>query len=85
MNDTKIIKSKIGIVVSDKMDKSIAVSVERRKQHPMYGKYITRSRKFIVHDERNEAREGDKVKIEETKPISKRKRWKLTEIIERAK
>lgn len=85
MSDTKIIKSKIGIVVSDKMDKSIAVSVERVKKHPMYGKFITRSRKIIAHDETNDAREGDKVRIEETRPISKRKKWKLTHIIERAK
>ncbi len=85
MSDIKIIKSKIGIVVSDKMDKSIAVSVERVKKHPMYGKFITRSRKIIAHDETNDAREGDKVRIEETRPISKRKKWKLTHIIERAK
>lgn len=85
MSDTKIIKSKVGIVVSDKADKSISVSVERIKKHPMYGKFIKRSRKIMAHDEKNEAQYGDRVKIEETKPISKKKRWKLVEIIERAR
>jgi small subunit ribosomal protein S17 len=75
----------IGTVVSDKMDKGIVVSVERLKQHRMYKKYIKRSKRYIAHDERNECKTGDMVKIIETRPISKQKTWKLVEIIERAK
>ncbi len=85
MSEEKIIKSRTGVVVSDKMEKSISVSVERIKQHAMYGKYIKRSRKIMAHDEKNEANIGDKVRIVETRPISKKKRWKLAEIVERAK
>lgn len=85
MSEEKIIKSRTGTVVSNKMEKSITVSIERIKQHPMYGKYINRSRKIMAHDEKNEANEGDLVRIVETKPISKKKRWKLAEIVERAK
>ncbi len=76
---------KIGIVTSDKMDKSIVVMVERLVKHPLYKKYIKRRSKFMAHDERNEAREGDVVLIEETRPLSKRKRWRLVKIIERVK
>jgi small subunit ribosomal protein S17 len=75
----------IGTVISDKMDKSIVVSVERLKQHRMYKKYIKRSKRYIAHDEKNECKTGDTVKITETRPISKHKTWKLVEIIERAK
>ena len=75
----------IGIVISDKMDKGIVVSVEKLKQHRMYKKYIKRSKRYLAHDERNECKTGDMVKIIETRPISKRKTWKLVEIIERAK
>ena len=75
----------IGPVVSDKMDKSIVVSVERLKKHRMYKKYIKRSKRYIAHDEKNECKTGDMVKIIETRPISKQKTWKLVEIIERAK
>ena len=75
----------IGTVVSDKMDKGIVVSVERLKQHRMYKKYIKRSKRYIAHDERNECKTSDMVKIIETRPISKQKTWKLVEIIEKAK
>ncbi|MBN2324405.1 MAG: 30S ribosomal protein S17 [Spirochaetes bacterium] len=75
----------VGTVVSDRMEKSIVVSVETLKKHPAYEKYIRRSKKYIVHDEKNECRTGDIVRISETRPLSSRKSWKLVEIIERAK
>lgn len=78
-------KERIGVVESDKMDKTITVSVRRQMKHPMYGKYMERSSTFMVHDEEDEAREGDTVRVMETRPISKNKRWRLLEIIERAK
>jgi len=78
-------KTWIGRVVSDKMDKTIVVLVEELKKHPMYKKYVRRSKKYKVHDERNECKVGDVVKFMEVRPISKEKRWKLVEIIERAK
>ncbi|MDP8226206.1 30S ribosomal protein S17 [bacterium] len=77
--------TRIGIVVSDKMDKTVVVRVERKYKHPLYGKYIRKHKKFHIHDENNEAHIGDKVKIEEFQPVSKTKRWKLIEIIERSK
>jgi small subunit ribosomal protein S17 len=67
------------------MDKSIVVSVERRIQHPIYGKFVKRTKKFVAHDIENTCNEGDTVKIMETRPLSKRKRWRLVEVIERAK
>lgn len=67
------------------MDKSIAVSVERKLKHPVYGKYMKKSKKFIAHDEKNECNVGDTVRISETRPLSKTKRWRLVEILERAK
>ena len=78
-------KVRIGKVVSDKMDKSRVVAVERYIQHPLYKKYIRRTTKFMAHDENNESREGDIVRIMETRPLSKRKRWRIVEIVERAK
>ncbi len=78
-------KERIGIVTSQKMDKSITVLVERREKHAMYGKFLKKSNKFLAHDENNECKEGDVVRIAETRPLSKRKRWRLAEIIERAK
>jgi small subunit ribosomal protein S17 len=78
-------KERIGVVESAKMDKSITVSVRRQMKHPMYGKYMERSSTMMAHDEEDEAREGDTVRIMETRPISKNKRWRLVEIIERAK
>jgi len=88
MEETKVVSSKkqrIGVVSSDKMDKSITVLIERRIKHPMYGKFVKKSKKFMAHDETNEANIGDTVKIEESRPLSKRKKWKLVEVIERVK
>lgn len=78
-------KTRIGIVTSTKMDKSITVSIERKVQHPIYGKSLKKTKKFIAHDEENTCNEGDTVKIMETRPLSKRKKWRLVEVIERAK
>jgi small subunit ribosomal protein S17 len=78
-------KQKTGVVVSNKMDKTIAVQVERRLMHPIYGKFVKRSKKFFAHDEENTCNVGDLVRIMETRPLSKNKRWRLVEIIERAK
>ena len=78
-------KEKIGKVVSNKMDKSITVAVERRVKHAMYGKFISKTTKLMAHDEKNECSPGDTVKISETRPLSKNKRWRVVEIIERAK
>ena len=78
-------KERIGLVVSNKMDKSIVVAVERRRKHPMYGKFIKLTTKFHAHDEKNDCNVGDKVRIMETRPLSKTKNWRLVQIIERAK
>ncbi len=78
-------KTKVGKVVSDKMDKTIVVAVETRVRHPLYGKTINRTTKFKSHDESNEAKVNDKVLIMETRPLSKDKRWRLVEIVEKAK
>ena len=78
-------KERTGLVVSNKMDKSIVVQIERRFKHSVYGKFIKKSNKFIAHDENNDCNIGDKVKIAETRPLSKNKNWRLVEIIERAK
>jgi len=72
-----------GVVVSEKMDKTVTVSVSTRQLHPLYKKYITRSKKYKAHDEKNDAREGDTVRIIESRPISKKKRWRLVEVVER--
>ena len=85
MIDRKERKAKIGLVSSNSMDKSIVVTVERRVQHPMYGKFVKKSSKFIAHDETNICNVGDKVSIMETRPISKNKCWRLIKIIEKAK
>ncbi|MGC8743336.1 MAG: 30S ribosomal protein S17 [Verrucomicrobiia bacterium] len=77
-------KERIGVVVSDKMHKTIVVEVHRRVQHPKFKKVISKYKKFYVHDEKEEAKVGDIVRIEETRPISKLKRWRLVEVIERA-
>ena len=74
----------IGTVVGNKMDKTVSVMVERRFRHPLYGKYVTKSSKFIAHDEENTCTVGDQVKIMETRPLSKRKRWRLVEILKKA-
>lgn len=78
-------KERIGKVTSDKMNKSITVIVERRIKHPIYGKFVTKTKKFIAHDEKDECNIGDTVKIMECRPLSKSKRWRLVEILERAK
>jgi small subunit ribosomal protein S17 len=78
-------KERIGVVVSNKMDKSITVAVKRKVKHPIYGKFVNKTTKFVVHDESNTCNEGDLVRIMETRPLSKRKNWRLVEIIERAK
>lgn len=77
-------KDRIGIVTSDKMDKTVVVKVESRTRHPLFGKITTSSKKYKAHDENNEARIGDKVLIAETRPLSKEKRWRVVEILEKA-
>jgi small subunit ribosomal protein S17 len=74
-----------GVVTSTSMDKTISVIVERRLRHPMYGKYVKKTKKFMAHDEENSCNVGDKVRIIESRPLSKKKRWALAEILERAK
>ena len=78
-------KEKTGVVVSNKMEKSIVVIVERKEKHPIYKKFVKKTTKFTAHDEKNECNVGDTVRIMETRPISKNKCWRLVEIIERAK
>ncbi|MBL0192105.1 MAG: 30S ribosomal protein S17 [Saprospiraceae bacterium] len=78
-------KIKVGVVTSNLMDKTITVSVERRLQHPIYGKFVKKSKKFHAHDEQNQCSIGDVVKIVESRPLSKLKRWRLVEIVEKAK
>jgi len=78
-------KEKVGTVVSNKMQKSITIAVNRKVKHPIYGKFMNKTTKFMAHDEKNEAGIGDTVRIMETRPLSKSKRWRLVEIIEKAK
>jgi small subunit ribosomal protein S17 len=78
-------KTRVGVVTSNKMDKSITVAIEKRVKHPIYKKYFKKTTKFMAHDEKNECTEGDMVKIMETKPLSKKKRWRLVEVVEKAK
>ncbi len=78
-------KERIGQVVSNKMQKTITVAVNRKEKHPMYGKFIRKTTKFTAHDETNDSNIGDTVRIMETRPLSKNKRWRLVEVIERAK
>jgi small subunit ribosomal protein S17 len=78
-------KVRVGKVVSNKMQKSITIIVDRKVKHPIYGKFVNKSTKFMAHDEKNEAGIGDTVRIMETRPLSKSKRWRLIEIIEKAK
>lgn len=80
----KVERSLMGRVVSDKMDKSVVVLMERQVKHPMYGKFVKRSKKYHVHDENNECREGDTVLFKECRPLSKTKHWTLIKVIERA-
>jgi small subunit ribosomal protein S17 len=85
METRSLRKERTGLVVSNKMDKSISVVIERKVKHPKYGKFVKKTSKFMAHDEKNECNEGDTVKIMETRPMSKNKCWRLVEIIERAK
>lgn len=85
MTSRNLRKERVGLVVSNKMDKSIVVKVERRVKHLIYGKFVTKTTKFIAHDENNDCNIGDTVRIVETRPLSKRKNWRLVEIIERVK
>ncbi len=78
-------KERVGVVVSNKMQKTISVSVERRVKHPIYGKFVKKSTKFLAHDENNDSNIGDTVRIMETRPLSRNKRWRLVEVLERAK
>ena len=78
-------KERIGVVTSNKMEKSIVVSIERKVKHALYGKFLKKTSKFVAHDEENSCNEGDTVRITETRPLSKNKNWRLAEIIERAK
>lgn len=78
-------KERVGIVVSSRMNKSILVAIRRQIKHPIYGKFIKKTTKLMAHDENNDAGEGDTVRIVETRPLSKNKRWRLVEIVERAK
>lgn len=78
-------KTRVGKVVSNKMDKSIVVTIDRKTMHPMYGKFVNKTKKFVAHDEKNECSIGDVVEIMETRPLSKTKRWRLVQIVEKAK
>jgi len=78
-------RERVGVVVSNSMEKSITISVKQKLKHPIYGKFVNKTTKFMVHDEENTCNVGDTVKITETRPLSKNKRWRLVEIIERAK
>jgi small subunit ribosomal protein S17 len=85
MENRKLRKERIGIVTSNKMEKSIVVSEVKRVKHPMYGKFVLKTKKYVAHDDSNDCNFGDTVKIMETRPLSKSKCWRLVEIIERAK
>ncbi len=85
METRKLRKERIGVVFSNKMDKSITVAVKWKEKHPIYGKFVNKTKKYHAHDEKNECNIGDTVRLMETRPLSKTKRWRLVEIIERAK
>ncbi len=85
METRNLRKERIGVVASNKMDKSITVAVEIKEKHPIYGKFVKKTKKFHAHDEDNACNPGDTVRIMETRPLSKTKRWRLVEILERAK
>jgi len=78
-------KERVGVVTSDKMNKSIVVAVERKVKHPKYGKFVKKTTRFVAHDEKNDSHIGDTVRIMETRPLSKTKNWRLVEVVERAK
>ena len=85
MEKRNLRKERIGVVTSSKMDKSIVVTEVKKVKHPMYGKFVLKTKKYVAHDETNDCNEGDKVRIMETRPMSKTKCWRLVEIIDRAK
>ncbi len=85
MLDRNLRKTRIGVVTSNRMEKTITVSVERRVKHPIYGKFVKKTTKFHAHDEKNECTVGDTVRIMETRPLSKTKRWRRVEVVEKAK
>lgn len=85
MEKRNLRKERIGVVTSNRMEKSIVVSEVKRVKHPMYGKFVLRTKKYVAHDETNDCNIGDKVKIMETRPLSKTKCWRLVEVLERAK
>jgi small subunit ribosomal protein S17 len=85
METRNLRKTRIGVVTSNKMAKTITVAVERKVKHPIYGKFVKKTTKFHAHDDRNECSEGDTVRIMETRPLSKTKRWRLVEIVEKVK
>ena len=85
MAERNLRKTKLGVVSSNKMDKTITVNVERKVKHPLYGKFVKKSTKFHAHDEKNECNIGDTVKIMESRPLSKTKRWRLIEVVEKVK
>lgn len=85
MEGRNLRKTRVGVVVSNKMQKSITVDVERKVKHPLYGKFMKKNKKFLAHDEENTCNIGDTVRIAEIRPMSKKKKWRLVEVIERAK
>jgi small subunit ribosomal protein S17 len=85
MEKRNLRKERVGVVTSNKMDKSIVVSETKKMKHPLYGKFVLKTKKYVAHDEKNDCNIGDTVKIMETRPLSKTKCWRLVEIIERAK
>ena len=85
METSNLRKERTGVVTSNKMDKSITVAIKWKEKHPIYGKFVNKTKKYHAHDEKNECNIGDTVKIMETRPLSKTKRWRLVQIIERAK
>ena len=85
MSDRNLRKTRIGVVTSNRMEKTVTVAVERKVKHPIYGKFVKKTTKFHAHDEKNECTVGDTVRIMETRPLSKTKRWRLVEVVEKAK
>jgi small subunit ribosomal protein S17 len=85
METRNLRKERVGVVVSNQMEKSVVIAVKRKEKHPIYGKFVNKTTKLMAHDEKNECKVGDLVKIMETRPLSKNKCWRLVEIIERAK
>ena len=85
MEQRNLRKERIGVVVSNKMEKTVVVAVKWKEKHPIYGKFVNKTKKFHAHDDKNDCEIGDTVKIMETRPLSKTKRWRLVEILERAK